>query len=90
MGEKMSDKKENYITALLNFCVSRIKLRDGDYFDSVREIEDTLSKAYDQGYSDANKEMRELLILEKNKNEHIENLTTSKADLFKREDFSNE
>jgi len=87
----MSDKKENYITALLNFCVSRIKLRDGDYFDSVREIEDTLSKAYDQGYSDSKKEMRELLILEKNKNEHIENLTTSKADLFKiGDDFKNE
>lgn len=89
MGEKMSNKKEEFIKKKMKWFISNT-VNIFSRIDGDQIVENLLQSIYDQGYSDANEEMRELLILEKNKNEHIENLTTSKADLFKREDFSNE
>lgn len=89
MGEKMSNKKEEFIKDKLRIMVLALDNVSSEE-QALRICLIVLRSVYDQGYSDANEEMRELLILEKNKNEHIENLTTSKADLFKREDFSNE
>lgn len=59
------NEKEKYITTMLNFCVSRIKLKEKYYFDSVREIEENLSHAYNKGYSDAKKEIENKIITEK-------------------------
>ena len=90
MGEKMSDKKEEFINnELRKMALALDNASSEEQALSICLI--VLRSVYDQGYSDASKEMLELLILEKNKNEHIENFTTSKADLFKiGDDFKNE